>query len=169
MGMEKINQLAGEFGNKATTALSQPETYTQLGIILAIYAVAFILANRVRRHVPLLRAQPDIEGLHPLRQLAGKIGNIVFPLIAILMLRVSVEISESISSGDWHQQQNGSDDNQMAGHAAPVFARDRDPVQTGCDTRVHFHQHRQYRGICLRYRARRHLRFPALLAWTCEQ
>ena len=101
MGMEKINQLAGEFGNKATTALSQPETYTQLGIILAIYAVAFILANRVRRHVPLLRAQPDIEGLHPLRQLAGKIGNIVFPLIAILMLRVSVEISESISSGDW--------------------------------------------------------------------
>jgi small-conductance mechanosensitive channel len=101
MGTDKINQIVEEFGDKATTALSRPETYTQLGIVLAIYAVAFILANRIRHYIPLLGAQPDIEGLHPLRKFAIKFGNVIFPLLAILMLRVSVELSESVVSEGW--------------------------------------------------------------------
>ena len=101
MGTDKINQIVEEFGDKAATALSRPETYTQLGIILAIYAVAFILANRIRHYVPLLGAKPDTEGLHPLRKLAGNIGNVIFPLLAILMLRVSVEFSETVLTEGW--------------------------------------------------------------------
>ena len=101
MGTDKINQIVEQFSEKAATALSQPETYTQLGIVLAIYAVAFILANRIRHYVPVLGAQPDTEGLHPLRKLASKIGNLIFPLLAILMLRVTVELSETVLSEGW--------------------------------------------------------------------
>ena len=101
MRTENINQIIEQFGDKAATALSQPETYTQLGIVLAIYAVAFILANRIRHYVPLLGAQSDTEGLHPLRKFVSKIGNLVFPLLAILMLRVTVEVSETVLSQGW--------------------------------------------------------------------
>jgi small-conductance mechanosensitive channel len=104
MGTDKINQMVEQFGDKATTALSQPETYTQLGIVLAIYAAAFILANRIRRYVPILGAQPETEGLHPLRRFASNIGNVIFPLLAIIMLRVSVEVSETIVSDSWLMQ-----------------------------------------------------------------
>ena len=101
MALDKIDQIVEEFGDKATTALSQPETYTQVGIVLVIYAVAFILANRIRKYVPFLGAQPETDTLHPLRKFASNIGNVIFPLLAILMLRVSVEITEITLDHGW--------------------------------------------------------------------
>ncbi len=101
MGADKINQIVEQFGEKAATALSQPETYTQLGVVLAIYAVAYILANRIRRYVPFLDTQPDTEAVHPLRRFAGNVGDVIFPLLAIFMLRVSVELSETMLSEGW--------------------------------------------------------------------
>ena len=99
--MVNINQILEEFGDKAATALSQPETYTQLGIVLVIYAVAYILANRIRKYIPFLSAGSSAEQSHSIRQFTGKLGNVIFPLLAILMLRVSVEISESTLNQGW--------------------------------------------------------------------
>ena len=101
MDAQQFSQLIDGFGARIIAALSQPETYIQLGIILAIYAAAFFLATRIRLWVPVLGAKPDIEDLHPLREIASNIGNVVFPLLAILMLRVSVEFSEGVVREGW--------------------------------------------------------------------
>ena len=101
MAMDKINQIIEEFGDKAAAAVSQPETYTQVGIVLVIYAVAFILANRIRKYVPFLGARSDADNLHPIRKFLFNLGNIIFPLLAILMLQVSVEIAESTLDQGW--------------------------------------------------------------------
>jgi small-conductance mechanosensitive channel len=95
MALEKLNLVT------ASVALRQEETYAQIGIILAIYAVAFVLANRIRKHTPFLDASYEQDTVHPLRIFISKLGSLIFPLIAILMLRISVEISENALDQDW--------------------------------------------------------------------
>ena len=53
MVLDKLSQIATEFGEKANIALTQPETYTQLGIIFVIYVLSFFLSNLVRKYAPL--------------------------------------------------------------------------------------------------------------------
>ena len=101
MTFDKLNQFLDTASTSAQTALSQPETYTQLAIILVIYALAFVLANRIRKYAHLLEHKPDDSDSHPLHRFFGKLGNLIFPLLAILMLRVSVEISETMLNQDW--------------------------------------------------------------------
>jgi len=101
MTFEKLNQFLDTASTSAQTALSQPETYTQLGIILFIYALAFVLASRIRKYAHLLEYKPDDSDSHPLHRFFGKLGNLIFPLLAILMLRVSVEISGTMLNQDW--------------------------------------------------------------------
>ena len=101
MALDKLNQVVEQATEKASEVLSQPETYTQLGIILAIYAFALVLANRIRKYAPFLDERHDDVAVHPLKKFIGKLGSIVFPLLAILMLRISVEISESTLNQGW--------------------------------------------------------------------
>jgi len=101
MTLDNLNQLAQQLGDQARTAISQPETYTQIGIILVIYAVAFVLANRIRRHTPFLDIDFEDGVVQPWRKFTSKLSGLVFPLIAILLLRISIEISESVLSQGW--------------------------------------------------------------------
>ena len=101
MALERIGQIATELVEKANSVISQPETYTQLGIIVAIYVLSFLLAGRIRKYLPLLGAEGVESVAHPLRRFVGKLGNLIFPLLAILLLRVSVEISETALDQDW--------------------------------------------------------------------
>ncbi len=101
MEFDKLDQFLASASETTQIALSEPETYTQLGIILLIYAIAFVVANRIRKYLPLLQAKRDDKEINPLHRFFGKIGNLVFPLLAILMLRVSVELSETMLNQDW--------------------------------------------------------------------
>ncbi|MDH3535250.1 MAG: mechanosensitive ion channel, partial [Gammaproteobacteria bacterium] len=101
MESDKISPLIEQAQESVYSALAQPETYSQFGIIVGIYAVAFVLANRIRRFAPFLDRKPeDIEG-QPLRIFVNKLGNLIFPLLAIMMLRISVEISQSLLDQGW--------------------------------------------------------------------
>lgn len=98
---DKLNALVEQASDRAATAFSQPETYTQIGIILAIYAIAFVIANRIRKYAPYLDAEHGTTAVHPLRKFVGKLGSLIFPLLAILMLRVSVEVTQSTIDQGW--------------------------------------------------------------------
>ena len=95
MALDKLNQIFDQFLVKASEVLTQQETYVQLGIIVAIYAIAFVLANRIRKHTPFLDVRLEGDAVHPTRRFVSKLGSLVFPLIAILMLRIAVEVSET--------------------------------------------------------------------------
>jgi len=101
MALDKLDQFATEIGVKVNEALSQPETYTQIGIIFAIYLLAFVLANRIRKLVPSLDAKKEVTATHPLRNFVSKLGILIFPALAILMLRISIEITESTIKQGW--------------------------------------------------------------------
>jgi small-conductance mechanosensitive channel len=85
----------------AQFALTQPETYTQIGIVLLIYAVAFVVADRVRKYAPVLDDERITAESHPLLRFIASCGNLIFPLTAILLLRVSVELSQTLLDQDW--------------------------------------------------------------------
>ena len=101
MALDKLNQIFDQFLVKASEVLTQQETYVQLGIIVAIYAIAFVLANRIRKHTPFLDVRLEGDAVHPTRRFVSKLGSLVFPLIAILMLRIAVEVSETALSQGW--------------------------------------------------------------------
>jgi small-conductance mechanosensitive channel len=101
MALEKIDQIIAQLGESVVAAISQTETYTQLGMILLIYLVSFLLAARIKHYVPFLGTRDVDPAAHPLRKFVSKLGNLVFPLIAILLLRISVEISQSALDQGW--------------------------------------------------------------------
>lgn len=101
MAIEKFSQLLEQLVEKMTSTLVQPETYTQFGVVLVIYAVAFLLADRIRKYVPILDVRYGDETVHPLRRLVGKLGNLIFPILAVLMLRISADISTNLLDQGW--------------------------------------------------------------------
>ena len=101
MALDDLNQLAEQVGATVNAALTQTETYTQLGIILAMYALSFVIANRIRKYVPILDAKYIETDIHPVRRFIGKLGALIFPLLAILMLRISAEISQFALTQAW--------------------------------------------------------------------
>lgn len=83
------------------TALSQSATYVQLSIVLVIYLTAFFLGRRIKKSSRLFNQPlPTLEA-YPLRLFAAKLGNFIFPLIAICLLRLSVEVTAATLQQGW--------------------------------------------------------------------
>ncbi|TWC28019.1 mechanosensitive ion channel-like protein [Pseudomonas sp. SJZ079] len=101
MILDEFIQLVNKFVHTASAVFSKPEVYAQIGIVLAIYLVAWALANRIRKYAPFLDVNHQGAAVHPLRRFIGKLGSLIFPLLAILMLRISLEVSEGVLSQGW--------------------------------------------------------------------
>ncbi|MDA7088067.1 mechanosensitive ion channel [Pseudomonas sp. SA3-5] len=101
MVIDELIQLVDDIVQTARAAFAQPEIYTQIGIVLAIYLVAWVLANRIRKYAPFLDVSQEEAAAHPARKFIGKVGGLIFPVLAILMLRISVEVSESVLHQGW--------------------------------------------------------------------
>lgn len=93
---ESLNTQFEQSANILQTLLLQPETYTQIGIVLAIYVGAWLIAKRIQKHTASLGASS--QRLHVFIK---KLSDLIFPVTAILMLRVSLEISENLLSQGW--------------------------------------------------------------------
>ena len=101
MELDNIEPVTEQAIDTITQTVVQPQTYTQFFVILAIYAVAFVLANRIRKLAPFFDVDPETVEGQPVRQFVSKVGNLIFPLLAILMLRVVVEIHETLLHEGW--------------------------------------------------------------------
>ncbi len=89
-----------EFLQTAQLALSDSNTYIQLAVIVGLYVVAFAISHQIRESRDLLHNEP-LESAHPLRKLAFRIGGILFPLLAIILLQISTKIGEFLTFTPW--------------------------------------------------------------------
>ena len=101
MEFEEFNQRLMEIANRIIEATLQTETYAQLAAVLDIYASAFFVTSRIRKFLPLLADAPSDAPLGPMRRLTGKLGNLLFPLLTILVLSFSVELSAQLLGQSW--------------------------------------------------------------------
>ncbi|MCB1959865.1 MAG: mechanosensitive ion channel [Rhodocyclaceae bacterium] len=101
MDTDQYKTLMVDAGAKAVEALGATSTYTQLALVLVIYGVAALAANRIRHFAPAFGALPDAERHPPLRIASAKLGRLFFPLIAILLLSVATEFSREVIGAAW--------------------------------------------------------------------
>lgn len=90
-----------QLSETVSQVVTQPGTYTQIGIIVLIYGFAYVMANRIRKYLPFLDVNQQEMGNHYLRRQVSRLSNLVFPLLAILMLRISVDLSENLLDQHW--------------------------------------------------------------------
>ncbi len=98
---QNFKQSISDVSNQVTTALLQTETYAQLAMVLLIFIVALVVSNRLRKYFPMMAKVPEGAPLSPLRKLTSKMGNLLFPLIAILGLSFAVAISTNLLGQYW--------------------------------------------------------------------
>lgn len=97
-----LNKMLAEVGNKVVENLLMTSTYAQLALVLVIFALSFFLARRLRKLLPLFAELPSGEAAPgPLRRLTAKLGNLFFPLLAILALSIFVTISQQWLGHSW--------------------------------------------------------------------
>lgn len=80
------------------------ETYSELGLIALVYCVAWIIANRIRVLVPIFQSMPNDPKANPVKTHLYRAGRLLFPLIAILILRLSVELTQNYIENGWAMQ-----------------------------------------------------------------
>lgn len=102
MDFAALNKMLAEVGNKVVENLLMTSTYAQLALVLVIFALSFFLARRLRRLLPLFAELPAGEAASgPLRRLTAKLGNLFFPLLAILALSIFVTVSQQWLGHSW--------------------------------------------------------------------
>jgi small-conductance mechanosensitive channel len=79
----------------------EPATYLQLGIVAAVYILAGFLAARIRRLFPALTSPPAGNGSHPLSRASRRSNRLIVPLLAIALLRISVDVSYGVLGRSW--------------------------------------------------------------------
>ena len=101
MNFDNLSQQFASAFESVTSTLTRPETYTQAGVILVIYALAYILSRQIRHYAPVLDDSRITAESHPLLRFIANCGNLIFPLTAILLLRISVEFSQELLDQAW--------------------------------------------------------------------
>lgn len=101
MDLEKLYSLLNNLKQTVVHHVLTPETLAQLVFILFTYLSAFFLAKMVNQYLTPANLPDDSENNHPIRRLFTALGRLLFPLIAILFLRISTEISELAINQGW--------------------------------------------------------------------
>jgi small-conductance mechanosensitive channel len=84
----------------AQSQIGEPANYIQAGIIIASYFLAYwIYAKTVKKS--LLANKKPISIKHPLSNILHRLGSIVYPLVAIVLLRISLSVGESALYPVW--------------------------------------------------------------------
>jgi small-conductance mechanosensitive channel len=100
MDTQSVSTVIDETLQTAQFAISDSNTYIQLLVIAVIYILSFAVAYKIRHSVGLTHNEP-LESAHPVRKLAFRIGGILFPLLAIILLQISAKTGESLAITPW--------------------------------------------------------------------
>jgi small-conductance mechanosensitive channel len=91
-----------QFIASVQSEFSQPETYFQLGIILVIYGLSAVVSNRIRKYVPFFNTKHTSESHFTFqKKFVSKLGNYITPVLAVLILKISIEISGEAANHLW--------------------------------------------------------------------
>ncbi|UZE95416.1 mechanosensitive ion channel family protein [Alkalimarinus alittae] len=100
MDIKPVSTTLESLFKTAQFAISDSSTYIQLVVIAVIYALSFAVAYKIRRNVGLTRNEP-LDSAHPVRKLAFRVGGILFPLLAIILLQISTMAGKSLAFTPW--------------------------------------------------------------------
>lgn len=98
---QSVITFSEEFLRQVIEYATSPLIYAQIGLIFLSIFLAITLAMIMRRRFSLL-AEPPIKGpLKAFRQSIFNLRDLVFPLLNILLLSITVELSEELIHNSW--------------------------------------------------------------------
>ncbi|MDU0356237.1 mechanosensitive ion channel [Paraglaciecola aquimarina] len=100
MSSSPIVTTVTDFLHTAEHALADTSTYIQLAILATIYMISYLAAYKIRHGIGLTHNEPDLTA-HPVRKLAFRVGGILFPLLAIVLLQISTKAGEKLEYTPW--------------------------------------------------------------------
>jgi small-conductance mechanosensitive channel len=95
-----LTQFATDLTATLAERLARPDTYVQLLVVVAAYAVAFLLAARIRRLVPAL-APPTDSGSASGWSTRRRLARLIAPLLAIGLMRVAIDVTADLVGQTW--------------------------------------------------------------------
>lgn len=96
MNPEQLEQ----FYQHILVTLGHADTYIQLAIIAIVYTTAFGIGAQIKSSFRYVNQTPP-EGAHPVRSLLYRIDKIIAPALAILLMKVALELSQGYLVHTW--------------------------------------------------------------------
>ncbi|AFJ01374.1 Potassium efflux system KefA protein / Small-conductance mechanosensitive channel [Methylophaga frappieri] len=96
MDLNKITTFLSNAFDSALTLATSPSFYSQIGFIVLGFLAAQLVASFIRRHIPLLKEPPKSGALLNLRTSIHNSRDLLLPLMMILFLSVTADISQSV-------------------------------------------------------------------------
>lgn len=81
-------------------SLESPQTYLQIGALLVVYGLAYAIAYKIKASFSVLKT-PIPSSAHPLRTLGFKLGAMLFPMLALVLLKLSQGWVEGLEYSPW--------------------------------------------------------------------
>jgi small-conductance mechanosensitive channel len=100
MEANQTPSLLDEYTQTIISAVSSSHTHIQFLVITLIYGLAFFAAYRIRQSIASTREVPA-ENAHPVKKLSYRLGGILFPLFAIILLQISTKAGERFEYSPW--------------------------------------------------------------------
>ncbi len=100
MNFEYLQTAVDDALKKVITLASSTSSYVQLAVIFAVYLLAFWLAAKIRKSV-MATAKVDTGSLHASGKITQKIASILHPLVAILILKIAIEVGKTTGHPVW--------------------------------------------------------------------
>jgi small-conductance mechanosensitive channel len=101
MTWERLTTFAADVIATLQRSFAEPATYQQLAFVAAVHALAYLIAVRLKRLYPALIDSPDEPGAHPAVRAARRLHWLLLPVLAIVLLRVAVDVSQSVLGRSW--------------------------------------------------------------------
>jgi small-conductance mechanosensitive channel len=99
MNAESVIKIFNELLLTITTIITSTSSYIQLLGILSVYLLAYWISYKIRKSINLTNNLAD--SANPLWHLAYRISGILYPLLAIVMMRILIGVGESQQYSVW--------------------------------------------------------------------
>jgi small-conductance mechanosensitive channel len=81
--------------------LVSPQFYAQIGAIVIAMALAHFVNRQIKGKTPYFRVPPDGAALIKARRWIYSCRDLLFPILAVLMLAIAVQVLESVLGTSW--------------------------------------------------------------------
>jgi len=81
--------------------LTSPQFYAQIGAIVMALAIAHFANRQIRNKTPYFRSAPEQGALLRVRRWIHSCRDLLFPILAVLMLAIAVQLAEAVVDSSW--------------------------------------------------------------------
>lgn len=78
--------------------LARVELYSEIAWVVVVYLLSYFFAVKLKKNLPLLRGEAN---QNPLNRFGAVVGKLMLPLLAIVLLRISLELSHLLIQKGW--------------------------------------------------------------------